>query len=91
MEKKIPKLYHGNNIKNSSNKKTYYSDTKDKKEILKEEIKLPNNFFEYLNKNVTITTKDNKTITTKIISKIQNRILLENGKKLLLEEIKSIK
>ena len=93
MEKKIPKLYHGNDIKKPINKKSYYSEkkTKEEKEIKEEINNIPNNFFKYLNKTVTIITKDNKTLNTKIISKFQNRILLEDNNYLTLEEIKSIK
>ena len=95
MNKKLPKIYHNNEVKLSTNKKAYYSYRDNIEEGTDFEYtevsrNLDNNFFNYFDKIVNIILIDGTSMKTKILSKLNNRILLVDGTYLDVDKIKEI-
>ena len=90
MEKKLPKIYKGENYSHVNNNKKVFSFDSSKKE----DININNNFsFEkdYLINMPVIIETNNKTITCKIVSKVGDHIMTSKNQIIKLDDIKSIK
>lgn len=95
MNRKLPKIYHNDETKLSTNKEAYYSyrdnnDAEVNNGYAEESRSIDNNFFNYFDKIVNIKLIDGTSMKTKILSKLNNRILLVDGTYLDVDKIKEI-
>lgn len=88
MEKKLPKIYKGEDYRHvSNNKKIFSFDGKSKSLENKRDISFEKDYI--INMPVKIETFDN-IITAKIVSKVGDHIMTSTNQIIMLKDIKSI-